>query len=206
MMDAVQRVLEGDDLAIILSGSKNFRYTLDPTYKSNRKSRKPLAYNSLTKWLYDRYQGKVFLQDTLEADDYLGILATTPGAVDRIIVSDDKDLKTIPGRLYRMGVLSSIDEDQADRYWWSQVLTGDPTDGYKGCPGVGPVKAEAILSKPGSRWENVKQTFLKSGLSEDDAILQSRLARILHYDDWDAENKTVKLWSPPSSQGRLTLA
>ncbi|AYJ85521.1 T7 exonuclease [Sphingomonas paeninsulae] len=199
MIDSVKTALNSDDIVIVLSGSKNFRYTVDPSYKSNRKSRKPLGYKALTTWIYETYPGKVISQDILEADDYLGILATKPGAIDRIIVSDDKDLKTIPGRLFRMSELSTIDEDQADRYWWSQVLTGDATDGYKGCPGVGPVKAEAILSKPGDRWENVRQAYLKAGLTTEDAVLQARLARILHFDDWDTATKSVRLWAPQSA-------
>jgi DNA polymerase-1 len=124
-----------------------------------------------------------------------------PNAPERIIVSDDKDLKTIPGRLYRQGVLHEITMDQANLCWLSQTLTGDPADGYKGCPGVGEVKAKAILSKPGGRWENVKQAFLKAGLTESDAVLQARLARILRHGDWDSANKRPKLWSPGTTGG-----
>lgn len=198
MMNSITTELGSTDLVQVLSGNANFRYTIAPDYKSNRKgNRKPLGYVKMTEWLYEAYPGKVVSQPLLEADDYLGILATTPGSMGRIIVSDDKDMQTIPGTLFRMGVLSQIDEDAADRYWLLQTLTGDPSDGYKGCPGIGPVKAEAILSKPGSKWENVRQAYLKAGLTEDDALLQARLARILRYSDWDSSAKTVRLWAPP---------
>lgn len=196
-IEAIQRTLGNGELVMVLSGDKNFRKDLDPSYKSNRVSRKPLGYLAMIEWLHENYT--VVSNELLEADDYLGILATKPGAPDSIIVSEDKDLQTIPGRIFRLGVLSTIDDDEAERYWLYQTLTGDPADGYKGCPGVGPVKAAKLLDKPGSRWENVKREFLKAGMSEDYAVLQARLARILRYSDWDNVNKVPILWSPPTS-------
>ena len=83
----------------------------------------------------------------LEADDVLGIIATMPENKGKVtVVSDDKDLKTVgPSRLYRpmTDELLEISEADADRYFLTQVLTGDVTDGYKGIPGIGPKKAEA---------------------------------------------------------------
>jgi DNA polymerase-1 len=201
MLDATKEALNSDDIVFILSGSDNFRYTLTDTYKSNRKgNRKPLGYSTLSQWLRDTFEDRVFSKDNLEADDYMGILATTPvSEVERIIVSEDKDMMTIPGKLYRQGQLSTISEEQADRYWWFQTLTGDPADGYKGCSGVGAVKAEKILSKNGSYWENVKKAFLDAGHDEEYAILQARLARILRIQDWDRGNQVPILWTPPES-------
>lgn len=186
-----------DDCIFVISGAQNFRKDLDPTYKSHRKgTRKPLGYLALTDWMRERYEGRVVVQPLLEADDYMGILATRPGAPDSIIVSDDKDMKTIPGTLFRLGQLSTIDELEADRYWMLQTLMGDPADGYKGCPGIGPVKAEKVVSKPGVLWDNVRREFLKAGMTEDYAVLQARLARILRYTDWDSERKQPLLWTP----------
>lgn len=194
---SISEHLGSDDIVVVLSGARDFRRELDSTYKGNRKAkRKPLGYLHMKEWLQERHPGRVVSQDALEADDYLGILATTPNAPERIIVSDDKDLKTIPGRLYRMGELFSISIDEAEYNWFCQTLTGDPADGYKGCPGVGEVKAKAILSKPGCRWENVRRAYLNAGLTENDAIHQARLARILRHDDWDGEAKQPRLWSP----------
>lgn len=196
-IEVFKRELGDGEIIMVLSGSNNFRKELDPTYKANRTGRKPLGYKAMEAWLQDEFTCVV--HDRLEADDYLGILATKPNAPKSIIVSDDKDLLTIPGQIYRLGRLSTIDEDAGERYWLSQVLTGDPADGYKGCPGVGPVKAEKVLSKPGSRWENVKREFLSAGMTEDYAVLQAQLARILHHKDWDSENSRPLLWTPPTA-------
>jgi DNA polymerase I len=197
-VEAVCRELESDDCVYVISGDNNFRKALDPTYKANRTGRKPLGYKALVEWMKDTYGTKVIVHDLLEADDYLGILATKPNAPESIIVSDDKDMMTIPGNLFRLGRLSTIDDDTAERYWLQQTLMGDPADGYKGCPGIGPVKADKILAKPGSRWENVKREFIKAGLTEDYAVLQARLARILRFGDWDTVRKQPILWTPPA--------
>lgn len=195
-VDAIRRELGNGEIVMVLSGDNNFRKELDPSYKSNRTGRKPLGYLSMVEWLKEQYGDKCVAQDCLEADDYLGILATRPNAPESIIVSDDKDMLTIPGKLFRLGKLSTIDDDAAESYWLQQVLTGDPADGYKGCPGIGPVKAAKILSKPGNRWENVKREFVKAGMTEDYAFLQARLARILRFEDWDSKNKSPILWTP----------
>lgn len=195
-MKAISAALGSDDLVIVLSGPNDFRRDLCETYKGNRKTRKPLGYNVMKEWLKSRHPDRVVAMENIEADDYLGILSTTPNAVERIIVSEDKDMQTIPGMLYRMGELREISEEQADYFWLSQTLTGDAADNYKGCPGVGEVKAKAILAKPGSAWENVRQAFLKAGLTEEDAVLQARLARILRFDDWDSANRLPRLWTP----------
>ena len=111
------------------------------------------------------------------------------------IVSDDKDMKTISGRLYRpmSDELLEISAEDADRYFLTQVLTGDTADGYKGVPGIGPKKAEAILG-PRPHWGAVEKAYIDAGLTRDDAIQQARLARILRWSDWH-EGEPM-LWTP----------
>lgn len=196
-IDKVKRELGNGEIIMVLSGSANFRKALDPTYKANRVSRKPLGYSSMVAWLHETYGDRVVLNDQLEADDYMGILATKPNAPPTIIVSEDKDMFTIPGTLYRLGELSTIDERESDRYWMSQALTGDPADGYKGCPGIGAVKAAKLLTTQGDFWPVVRREFLKAGMTEEYAVLQARLARILRYSDWDSITKQPVLWTPP---------
>jgi DNA polymerase-1 len=186
-----------DYVCCLSDHSNNFRKDVDPTYKSNRKgTRKPLGYVSLCEWVETTY--KSFRKPSLEADDCLGIIATMPiNSGKCVIVSDDKDLKTIPGKLYRptAGEQLTISEQDADRHFLTQVCVGDPVDGYKGIPGIGPKKAEAILgSRP--HWGAVEQAYIKAGMTKQDALTQARLARILRWSDWDEEKGEVKLWTP----------
>jgi DNA polymerase-1 len=42
----------------------------------------------------------------------------------------------------------------------------------------------------------VVDAYLKAGLTEEDALMNARMARILRAEDWDFENNEVKLWTP----------
>ena len=175
------------------SDTNNFRKNLHEDYKSNRKkTRKPLAYSQLKEWIMDKFDAVIY--PNLEADDVLGILQTSDKK-DNIIVSDDKDLLTIPGRTYRLGQVHDIDEQTAKLNWYTQTLAGDTADGYKGCPGIGPKKAEVLLSKS-CEWPTVVGAFKAAGLTEDDAIIQAQLAKILTVNDWNKKKREPILWNP----------
>jgi len=175
----------------------NFRKDVYPDYKSGRKkTRKPLGYKALVQWVEDN--NHTISKPSLEADDCLGIISTKPKNKGKcIVVSSDKDLMTVPGQLYRPNTkeLLTISEDEAVRHFLTQCLTGDVTDSYKGVPGIGPKKAEALLG-PRPHWGAVEQAYIKAGMTKDDAIQQARLARILHWSDWDEEKGEVILWTP----------
>jgi DNA polymerase-1 len=185
-------------MLVCFTEGNNFRKTVLPSYKGNRKkTRKPVGYKALVQWCKDTYP--CHTQDTLEADDIMGILQSAKQK-PTCIVSDDKDMKTIPGRLYRPmeDELLHIKDAEADHWFLTQCLTGDSTDGYSGCPRIGPKTAEKLLGNHPS-WELVAQAYLKAGLTTVDALVQSRCARILRWSDWDAENEQVKLWGPANA-------
>ena len=131
-----------------------------------------------------------------EADDALGILATDGSYSRNVIVSIDKDMLTIPCEYFNMDteVTETVVESVADYMHLYQTLVGDPTDNYKGCPGVGPKKAAEILKKP--TWDSVLSAFHKVGLTEEDALVQARVAKILRADDYDFKREEVRLWEP----------
>lgn len=187
--------LDTNEFIVCFTEGSNFRKTVLPDYKGNRKkTRKPVGYKAMVEWAKETYP--CYAQDTLEADDVMGIVQsakTHPTA----IVSDDKDLKTIPGKLYRpmTDELLQIKDSEADYYFLTQCLTGDTTDGYSGCPGIGPKRAEKVLGNHPS-WELVAQAYISAGLTREDAIAQSRCARILRYCDWDSETNSIRLWEP----------
>ena len=189
-----------DYVCCLSDHSSNFRKTVDPTYKSNRKgTRKPVGYVALCEWVETTF--RTFRKPSLEADDCLGIIATMPKNAGKcVMVSDDKDLKTIPGRLFRPTVDEqlTISEQDADTFFLTQVLCGDTADGYPGVRGIGPKKAEKILgSRP--HWGAVEQAFIQNGMTRDDAIQQARLARILRWCDWNDEKGEVILWNPTNT-------
>ena len=191
-----ERLGSNEVLCCLSDHAGNFRKEIFPDYKSGRrKTRKPVGYVAFCDWVRETYS--TASRPMLEADDVLGIIATMPENKGKVtVVSDDKDLKTVgPSRLYRpmADELLEISEADADRYFLTQVLTGDITDSYKGVPGIGPKKAEAILG-PRPHWGAVEKAYIDAGMTRDDAITQARLARILRWTDW-AEGGP-KLWTP----------
>lgn len=194
--------LEADDMVIAFSDSHNFRKDIYAPYKGNRKDkRKPLAYKEVKQWMEGRWD--CYQRPGLEGDDVLGILSTSDKIIrgQKIIVSVDKDFKTIPGYFWNPDKderPTFISGEDADRYHLYQTLIGDNTDGYPGLPGCGPVKAQKILDSVAvvDRWAAVVAAYEKAGLTEEDALVQARCARILRASDYDFKRKEVKLWSP----------
>jgi hypothetical protein len=186
--------LGGTDFTVCMSDSLNFRKQLYPDYKSNRANvRKPVVFHELRQYILDNWDCQLWPR--LEADDVMGILAT--GKEKCVIVSADKDLRTVPTRVYNpskpdLGVIE-VSPAEADRNHLIQTLTGDRTDGYPGCPGIGPARAEKIVD---GGWPAVVDAYVKAGLNETVALTQARLARILRKGDYERKSGLVKLWSP----------
>ena len=134
---------------------------------------------------------------TLEADDAMGIYATAhPG---NIIVSPDKDMRQIPGKLYNLTDTTYITPEEGAQWHLIQTLAGDQTDGYSGVPGIGVKRAELLFDKEGYSWQTVLKAFTDKGLTEKDALLNARLARILTLDDYDTKRQEPILWTPELS-------
>jgi len=183
-----------DDFIFCFSDKDNFRKDIDSNYKSNRKGkRKPVCYKALKQWITDEYKTETW--DRLEADDVMGIMATsTMLEGEKVIVSEDKDLKTIPGLLWRSGEMLNISQEEADYNHLYQTLVGDATDGYPGLRGVGDKRATELLKTP--TWETVVKAFEKAGQTEADALVQAQLARILRASDYNFEFDQPIIWSP----------
>lgn len=200
-----------DEVLVCFTGVNNFRKRVLPSYKAHRKSGKPPDYWTTVECVSERFPTRTV--DGLEADDVMGILATTArylGAA--VVVTIDKDLRTVPG--VHFNPLKDprpvqVTEAQGDYYWLTQTLTGDTTDGYKGIPGCGPAKALKILGPPSSAlaahyWPKVVAAYRQAGLTEEDALVQARVARILRRADYDTPNKEILLWHPTMTT-RLSL-
>jgi 5'-3' exonuclease len=187
-----------DDSILFFSDSTNFRKSIDPNYKGHRNRKKPCGYKRVINRLKEEYN--VVVMPTLEADDAIGIYATKESG--HIICSPDKDMRQIPGQLYDLsdGVIE-ITKEEGDRWHLIQTMAGDQTDGYAGVPSIGVKRADAILTDKGATWQAVLETFLEKGLTEEDALCNARLAKILQVEDYDFTNQTVRPWTPSSSDG-----
>jgi DNA polymerase-1 len=221
--------VEADRIIIALSDEWNFRKDILDTYKSNREGiRRPMLLKLLKEHIELEYE--TVIRPGLEGDDVLGILSTWKGLEgDKVIITKDKDLLTIPGKHYVMHTDEHlvVTEEEADTFHLVQTLMGDAVDGFSGCPGVGEQTAWEIINDPfgweqyehefksgkrkgltelrwkkcavGSRWEAVVSHFVKAGLCEEEALRQARVAKILRAEDYNFKQKKVKLWKPKES-------
>ncbi len=180
------------EIILFFSDSINFRKSILPDYKGHRNRKKPCGYRRVINALKEQYE--VIVMPTLEADDSMGIYSTKyPG---NIICSPDKDMRQIPGKLYDMSEITFISETDGPKWHLTQSCSGDQTDGYAGCPGIGVKRATTIFEDKGYSWKTVIETFEEKGLTEEDALLNARLARILTVDDYDFTNKRPIPWTP----------
>lgn len=199
---AIQEMTGALDVELAFTSKTNFRKTVYPPYKGNRKdSRKPMHLMRIREWAKENYT--VHEIADLEGDDILGILGTADDT--KGIYSVDKDMKTLPAVLWSNDerFFYTNHEKIADWNWMLQTLTGDTVDGYPGCPSIGPKRAPDILGEPGEfpiedLWPRVVKAYEKAGLTEDDALVQARCARILRHTDYSPEEGVVKLWTPPT--------
>lgn len=177
--------LKATGIIICLSDSSEngWRKDILPSYKENRSDVvKPELLGPIKDYLERSYPS--YRRDRLEADDIMGILSTMQGLPgnfvaqhpefadpgQKVIVSEDKDMKTIPGWLYNPAKDNKpwlVTEEVADRWHLYQTIVGDTTDGYKGCPGAGHEAAEEILN--GDYWFSHVHEFKRGprkGLTE----------------------------------------
>ena len=200
IQDWTNKLAGGTDPTVVICFSdrvNNFRQKIFPDYKLNRKDqKKPLGYNYLETYLKEKYTTKTM--PMLEADDVLGILATDGEFNRNIIISIDKDMLTIPCEYYNMDseITEVVDEKMADHMFFFQTLTGDSVDNYKGCPGIGPKKASELLLTKGVQWKTIIDAYEKAGLTEDHALTQARVARILRTEDYNFEKEEINLSNP----------
>ena len=135
------------------SGDNNFRYNVYPEYKGNRKaSYRPLWEKEVKQYITEKWEAN--WTDDIEADDMLGIRQLE--CTDTILAHLDKDLNQIKGLHYnwelrRLGEvvrekrIYTVSNEEADYWFFYQLLVGDTTDNIKGVQGIGPKKAAGIL-------------------------------------------------------------
>lgn len=216
-VETIKAQLDADRVVMALSDyTAPWRKRIMPTYKHNRKDvRKPVIFRPLREYIHEVYE--TWQRPGLEGDDVLGILATNPVVIEgeKIIVSLDKDMNTLPGQFVNLKYAMERDDwtvkqvslAEADCYHMTQTLSGDTTDGYPGCPGIGKVRAERMLADfclgdgtfdNAGAWQAIVAAYVKAGQGDAEALLNARVSRILRHGDYDYTSKEVRLWTPPT--------
>lgn len=212
-LDEYVAATKADDAILAITSKRNFRKELLSTYKANRMAaHKPIMLESLRQMISEEEPFPVYHIDGLEADDVCGIAAgqLQEKGRDTVIISSDKDLRQIPGKLWNprkrkdgsFNPIETITRAQGDEAHLYQTLIGDPVDNYTGLPGMGPIKAARLLATtqdltPAERWGKIIEAFAEKGFPPEYAITQARVARILRQGEWDAVAKKPILWEPP---------
>lgn len=204
------RDLEGHRLIVCFSdpGRRYWRCDFWPAYKS-KPSTQPAGLAAAKAALSAEFPSRTL--DGMEADDVMGILATCARVEgEKVIVANDKDMASIPGKRFRPRDRKWFEQDlqAADYCHLLQTLTGDSSDGYPGCPGIGPERATKILDAAPcgpdwlwQAWMRVVLAFKAKGLKEADAIVQARVARICRARDFDFQTRRAIPWEPPARIG-----
>lgn len=183
----MKRILEttgATDFECYLTGSNNFRYDVDSTYKANRKGKAdPIYRQDANSYLVTEYGARV--TDGIEADDALGIAAT--GNSDSIICSIDKDLLMIPGNHYnwRRNEFTIVNTLDGLRSFYRSFLIGDTSDNIVGVRGLGQVKSAKYiddLDDEVNMFETVQMLY-----DDDERLLRNGRLLYIHRrenDDW----------------------
>ena len=144
----IKRILKGtgvSDYRLFIEGAGNYRKDLAVTheYKGNRKDiEKPKHLQSVRQHLINKWNAE--LVTGIETDDMLGIKQQDS---DTCICSIDKDLNMIRGWHYDFVKDEKyyVHQHEGDKWFLSQLLTGDSTDNIIGLKGVGVKTAAKIL-------------------------------------------------------------
>jgi len=151
----LQDTLFCSESLIAVGKRENFRLSMYPDYKANRHKRaKPVPANHPKNFVpmlreLAVYEGLAVWATDREADDLLRIWAgeCRKYGIEYIVASIDKDLKCIPGKYWNIKhkKLTKISEEYAMRFYYEQLLKGDPTDNIPGLPDIGDVTAKELL-------------------------------------------------------------
>jgi len=146
----ILKAVNTEKFRIFISGKNNFRYDINPFYKSDRTTPEPIHLNACKEFLILQYGATV--TDGYEADDALAINQTE----ETVICSIDKDLLQIPGKHYswpifrkgeviREEFFSDVSELEGLKNFYKQMLIGDISDSIIGVKGIGKVKASKLI-------------------------------------------------------------
>lgn len=210
---ALQSIIDNSDgeqgiIYLTASGTGNFRFAVASTaypYKGNRKdASKPRYYDEIRQYMIDEFDAQV--QEDQEADDALAIAAVQQG---HGIATLDKDLNGVQGWHYNWVKEQRyyVTEDEANRFFYTQLLTGDSTDnipslfqrtGKKAMPKIKAPLQD--MQDPAEMYAYVKQVYMdaveEKGMSSDETDV-SRWLLQQGQCLW-MRREEGQMWEPPS--------
>ena len=179
----------------------NWRRNLVDSYKMNREGKlSPVGLTGLMAYAMENYDYR--LEPKLEADDLLGIFSTNGEYGDTILCSWDKDMLTIPTKIWNGNkeVIKTQSKADALKFLLYQVMIGDSADNFKGIKGVGPKGAIKFLNEHGKKlagvWEPLVKLAEKKGQDEEYLLGQMRMAFLLRDGYYNFKTEEIKLWEP----------
>jgi 5'-3' exonuclease len=184
---------KAEEYELWLSGGENFRYQIYPMYKANRSPVRPQWEQAVRQHLCSVWNANV--TEGIEADDMLGI---RQNEIDNgILCHLDKDLNQIHGHHFnweirRLGETVrekqtySLSSEEADYWFFYQLLVGDTVDNIKGVSGIGPKKAAGILYGCDTNQERYEQVLGAFKHNEEELELNAQCVYIWrrHNDNW----------------------
>ena len=135
-------------LRVLLTGPGNFREDIATVvgYKANRPDNKPYWYQQIRNYLTEHWDAQVV--EGREADDECSI-ECKKDPEHTVIATIDKDLDQVPGWHYNYGreekCWYKVEPDEAEVFFYKQVLMGDSTDNIPGCYKIGLTRADRII-------------------------------------------------------------
>lgn len=201
MLDGILEATKADNYRLFLTDSeRNFRRKVWPLYHANRTKEKPRWYGEIKDYLINHWGAEIAIEQ--EADDALGI-EQDKVKPNTVICSIDKDLKQVPGLHYNFVSLewAEVSDDEGEKWFYKQLLQGDPVDNVQGVPGIGKAKSEKLLKDCKTELElwfvvfkTYHQVFSKMNLSPleiDELILRN--GRLLYI-----RKRKDEVWNPPT--------
>jgi len=204
--EKIDRILDKTgcrDFELHFTGGKdNFRYSIYPEYKANRKNlRTPAGLVEIKEALIKHYEGKAFMHTGWEADDIV-IYKKTQDPDKYILCAIDKDVyNSIEGKHFNYYESQHYDIEmkwvETDRYtaitWpFLQTLMGDVSDNVVGLKGIGPKRAQKIIDGKMTKkdlWLAVEEAYKMQGRSAEDALLNLNLVDMHLLAEVDGELK-----------------
>lgn len=136
LMERILQETGADSYRTFFTGKNNFRKTIYPAYKANRDDvPRPAYLGDVREYLRALWSAEE--EDTLEADDLMGIVQTAFAPRTTIICSLDKDMLQVPGDHYNWvkQEMTYVSEIDGWRNYYFQLIMGDRADNIPGYDG-----------------------------------------------------------------------